>query len=283
MFKQVLVLVLVFLLVGNAAALAQPPEGKGPNKAATGINASEIEAASQDSVSQNLANSDLTAQNTDKDATSDLKTPLGKRIRSMEQNRNCTQEDWKTLREELQELKNRFRIQQESRQEIKNMFKAAIRLAREQNRTQEAEQWLWDLLEIDPTDASAYQELGRLFQELGNIQPKLWCVGKQVYTKVPPVIKNGRILVPIRAVSQSLGAKVEWKADQQKVIISKGDITIILQLDKRVAIVNGKEYELDQPPQVSASRVIVPLRFVAETLKAKVDYYPEGQVVAINP
>ncbi len=208
---------------------------------------------------------------------------LGERIQSMQQNRDRTQESWRLLKQELQNLRHQYTVQQESRQEIKNLFKAAIRLAREQNRIQEAEQWLRELAELDPSDASVYQELGQIFRICGDTQPKLWCVGKQVYTEVPPVIKSGRILVPIRAVTQALGASVEWKADQRTIIITKGDTVIKLELDRRVAIVDGKEYKLDQPPEISASRVIVPLRFVAETLKAQVNYYPEGRIVAINP
>ncbi|NSW82931.1 MAG: hypothetical protein HPY90_06585 [Syntrophothermus sp.] len=282
MLKRVFIVALVLLLVGNGAAWARPAGHNGPDKVAGTVAVSsrtETEAlAPQDSTA-----SDQDLSNSDQEATERLRATLRERIQSMQMNRDRTQESWKVLKQELQSLRHQYTIQQESRQEIKNMFKAAIRLAREQNRIQEAEQWLRELAEMDPIDASVYQELGQLFRSCGDTQPKLWCVGKQVYTEVPPVIKTGRILVPIRAVTQSLGANVEWKADQQIIVITKGDIVINLQLGKRVAIVDGKEYKLDQPPEISASRVIVPLRFVAETLKAQVNYYPEGQIVAINP
>lgn len=38
---------------------------------------------------------------------------------------------------------------------------------------------------------------------------------------VPPQVINGKTLVPVRAISESLGAKVEWDDETQTIIITK--------------------------------------------------------------
>lgn len=44
--------------------------------------------------------------------------------------------------------------------------------------------------------------------------------GQKVTLDVPPVIRNNRTMVPLRFVSESLGCKVEWDKDTQKITIS---------------------------------------------------------------
>ncbi|MDI6813424.1 MAG: copper amine oxidase N-terminal domain-containing protein [Desulfitobacteriaceae bacterium] len=47
-------------------------------------------------------------------------------------------------------------------------------------------------------------------------------------------------------------------------------------------IVNGKEIQCDVPPQLINGRVLVPARFVAEPLGARVEWDEQGQAVVIN-
>jgi hypothetical protein len=51
----------------------------------------------------------------------------------------------------------------------------------------------------------------------GNIQ--LFVNGKQVYSDVPPQIINGRTMVPVRFVAESLGADVKWDGENNAVEI----------------------------------------------------------------
>ncbi|WP_233432505.1 MULTISPECIES: copper amine oxidase N-terminal domain-containing protein [Thermoanaerobacterium] len=49
---------------------------------------------------------------------------------------------------------------------------------------------------------------------------KLVINGQQVNTDVPPQIVNGTTLVPIRVISESLGAKVDWDGNTQTVSVT---------------------------------------------------------------
>lgn len=45
--------------------------------------------------------------------------------------------------------------------------------------------------------------------------------GEKVSLDAPPVLQNGRTMVPLRFIAESLGCKVEWDGKKQKVIITR--------------------------------------------------------------
>ena len=45
--------------------------------------------------------------------------------------------------------------------------------------------------------------------------------GKKIETDAPAFIESDRTLVPVRFISEALGYKVDWKADERKVVITK--------------------------------------------------------------
>lgn len=86
-------------------------------------------------------------------------------------------------------------------------------------------------------------------------------------------VVNGRVLVPIRFVAESLGAKVGWNNDTQTVTIDRGEKAITLVIGQSQATVNGVVKTFDTATFLSPlSRTMVPLRFVSETLEARVQY-----------
>ncbi|WP_227761825.1 stalk domain-containing protein [Zhaonella formicivorans] len=104
--------------------------------------------------------------------------------------------------------------------------------------------------------------------------------GNVIKFDVSPLNKGGRILIPLRAVSASLGAQVGYDAKTSTVTVSRDGKKVEIILVKQVIIkVDGKVYEdLDIPPEVLGNRTFVPLRFLAEVLGLKVDYR-DGDVI----
>ncbi|WP_168198348.1 copper amine oxidase N-terminal domain-containing protein [Crassaminicella thermophila] len=98
----------------------------------------------------------------------------------------------------------------------------------------------------------------------------------------PPVIKQGRTLIPVRAITEGLGANVTWNGEERKVIVSKGDVEIVFQLEDGKVFVNGEETAIDVPAQIMNNRTIVPLRFIAENLGLKVDYDSDTGMIEID-
>lgn len=87
------------------------------------------------------------------------------------------------------------------------------------------------------------------------------------------ITENERILLPIRIVTENLGARIDWDSKTRKVTIIDAENTIQLFIDKKNAKINGKEYNLDVAPKIFNNRTYVPIRFVVEALNAKVDYF----------
>lgn len=94
--------------------------------------------------------------------------------------------------------------------------------------------------------------------------------GMAVTSDVKPEFKGNRTMVPLRVISENLGANVAWS--KSEVTVTKDDLKIVLKTDSTVAVKNGKTVQLDVKPYAKYNRVFVPLRFIAETFGCSVDY-----------
>ena len=178
------------------------------------------------------------------------------------------------FKERLQELKNQNYEQKQLIQEMKQTI--------EELKTQKKKEALKEVLEEAianaPKEEQFYKEYGKNFNSQSLT---LFANGKRINLQGSPVIKEGRTLIPLRDVAETLGAKVNWNPDKKMVVINKGDIEINLNINNSEASVNGKKIKLDVPAQVYNNKTMVPLRFVAEALKTKVNYYKDGNITSI--
>ncbi len=104
---------------------------------------------------------------------------------------------------------------------------------------------------------------------------------KVLSTDVPPMIIEGRTLVPLRAIFEALGAVVGWDEATQTVTATKQGTTIVLTIDQKQATVNGATQELDVPATVINDRTMVPVRFIANSLGSYVEWVDSTQTVII--
>ncbi|WP_083248470.1 copper amine oxidase N-terminal domain-containing protein [Desulfuribacillus stibiiarsenatis] len=104
--------------------------------------------------------------------------------------------------------------------------------------------------------------------------------GSQVSFDQEPIIVNDRILVPIRAIAESLGTTVEWQ--EPYVIITKGEKKVTLTINSTTAYNENRQvFFMEQPPIIINGRTLVSLRFVAEALGASVTWDDNNKVVTI--
>jgi len=97
----------------------------------------------------------------------------------------------------------------------------------------------------------------------------------------PPVIKNGRTLIPVRFISEALGAEITWDPVFQVIDIVLGNDTIRLQIGKSFASVNNKKIAIDTAPIIDHGRTMVPVRFISEALGAEVVWDDATKTVTI--
>ncbi|MFD2369595.1 N-acetylmuramoyl-L-alanine amidase [Brevibacillus sp. GCM10020057] len=106
--------------------------------------------------------------------------------------------------------------------------------------------------------------------------------GQAVSPEVPPVIQNGRTLVPVRVIAEGLGADVDWNEAARTATITRGSEQLSLTLDSTLAKVNGKQVKLDTAPVISKQRMLLPLRFVGESLGVTVGWDNTTRTVIAN-
>ena len=99
---------------------------------------------------------------------------------------------------------------------------------------------------------------------------------------VPPVIENGRTLVPLRAIFEALGATIDWQQSTQTVTAVKDDTTIVLTIGAENFIKNGGVISLDVPGKLLSGRTLVPVRAISEAFDLKVDWEQSTRTVTIT-
>lgn len=92
-----------------------------------------------------------------------------------------------------------------------------------------------------------------------------------------PEIINNRTMVPLRFISEALGATVDWNGENQSISLKKSNKEIGMQIGNNLMKVNTngdvKESFLDSPPIVNKdNRTLVPVRAIAEAFGIEVQW-----------
>ncbi|MCL2496120.1 MAG: stalk domain-containing protein [Clostridiales bacterium] len=98
---------------------------------------------------------------------------------------------------------------------------------------------------------------------------------------VPPIIEEGRTLAPVRAIAESLGAYVNWKAEERRVEVELDGRKLVLFIDNTTAYVDGIPKQLDVPARIVEGRTLIPARFIGESLHAEVGWDAVTRTVII--
>ncbi len=111
---------------------------------------------------------------------------------------------------------------------------------------------------------------------------KLFLNDERLQTDVAPVIENSSTLVPVRIISENLGATVTWDPVKREVLISKGQTSVLMGIDYPYVTVNGQSQPIDVTPKILDGRTMVPIRFLAETFQLNVDWNAATRSVLLN-
>ncbi|CAK7045018.1 stalk domain-containing protein [Tissierella sp.] len=215
---------------------------------------------------KDLVEAEKDALEVKKDELETEKDELEKQLEEAETNGN---------KELAEQLKTQISEIEKQRLEIKSEMKNTINLMKEVVKNRYNIEELEELRKIS-------DELKEQNEDIIVIPVENISTNKDIKFDTPPVIKEGRTLIPVRALTQGFGAEVEWKSEEKKVTITKGDKEIVLYLDNKTATVNGEKVELEVPSTAYNNRTYVPLRFIIENLGLKIDYDEDTGLIEID-
>jgi len=93
---------------------------------------------------------------------------------------------------------------------------------------------------------------------------------------------TNRTLIPVRFVSEKLGATVEWDNHTRTVKMDRAGKKILLKIGEKTAVVAGKKIQFDAAAMIKDERTFVPLRFISEAYGAQVVWDNINKVVYIT-
>ena len=114
-----------------------------------------------------------------------------------------------------------------------------------------------------------------------SVNPRVVLDGRELSFDMPPVIQEGRALVPLRGIFEALGAEVHWDGDTRTVTAVRDGTVVTLTIGVKTAYKDLTAIELDVPAKIVNGRTMVPLRFVSESLGAGVERDEESRSVLI--
>ena len=110
--------------------------------------------------------------------------------------------------------------------------------------------------------------------------------GEELLFDVNPYIDVDTTMVPMRAIFESVGAKVTWD-DETRTVISIYQVgdeyrNLILQVGTDYAFFNGEKITMEKTAVIVGDRTFVPLRAVIDTLGHDVSWDPDTYTVTIT-
>lgn len=115
-------------------------------------------------------------------------------------------------------------------------------------------------------------------ENIADYKTKVKVNGEYLYFPAKNI--NGRILLPMRKILETLGAKVDWDNTTKTATANKGNKKIKVKINDVNAWVNDKKIVLDVPAKIFNGRTLVPIRFIAESFDCLV-YWEEKTKTAI--
>ncbi len=115
---------------------------------------------------------------------------------------------------------------------------------------------------------------------VGNTGVTVLLDGERLSFDQQPYIKNGRVMLPMRAVFEALGASVDYRSG--RITARKDDTVVRLELGSNAMYINEAVRTLDVAAFAEGGRTFVPLRAVSEAYNCEVDWDNTVKTVSIT-
>ena len=94
---------------------------------------------------------------------------------------------------------------------------------------------------------------------------------------------SGYTMLPLRAVSEALGATVNWNDESRAISILSGSRIISMKIGEKTMYVNGTPIPMNTAPEISNGRTFIPVRDLANALGIKdIQWNEETSTIILN-
>ena len=98
----------------------------------------------------------------------------------------------------------------------------------------------------------------------------------------PPVIEEGRTLVPMRFLFEQMDKEVEWNQETQTATVTGDSARIAFSIDDDTATVNNQPQTMDVPARLINGNTMIPVRFLSENLGYDVQWDADRGIISIE-
>lgn len=141
---------------------------------------------------------------------------------------------------------------------------------------------------LEPSDEEQKEITDAMYNKNSNVlvlkpnSAKAYKNMNEITLQKAAVIENSRTLVPLRLASESFGCDVEWIAEEQKVIIRKGEAVAEFKIGQGYYTVNGAAAALDQPAVIRDNYTMVPIRAVSDAIGKQCHWDAARELIFIS-
>ncbi|WP_169087147.1 beta-propeller domain-containing protein [Paenibacillus sp. PL91] len=126
---------------------------------------------------------------------------------------------------------------------------------------------------------------GGPFKKLVSAEADIHLVVRGTALSTDAFIENGNTVVPLREISEALGAEVSYETGtdgKQIITLKRNDRTASLTIGSAVMTANGKSIRLEAPARLHFDVTMVPLRAISESLGTVVTWDASKRIISID-
>jgi hypothetical protein len=101
---------------------------------------------------------------------------------------------------------------------------------------------------------------------VGSLSDDMYNISLKEVFAATPVIEDGRTLIPVRPIADSIGGTTSWDGTTKTVTVDANGKTMSLTIGNTTATLNGTSVTMDVPAKIIGGKTMVPLRFITENL-----------------
>lgn len=106
--------------------------------------------------------------------------------------------------------------------------------------------------------------------------------GKSSIMDAAPVVRGGVTYLPVKYITDAFGGTSGWESASGSITVRRGDRLLVLNLNKKDYVLNGKQKTAEAATISVSNRTLVPVRLVSEQLGLSVKWEQKTKTVTIE-